>query len=684
MASYKDLDIKPSYISKGEENIAEAFLTPALKNTRLYQRSVGFFSSSVLLPIIDGIVEMARHGGRIQLVASPRLTEQDMKAIELGYQKREEAIRGAFSRDFTTEIELFDDDQLNLLAKIIEMNVLDIKIAVTDVVGIYHDKLGIMEDYSGNRIVFFGSPNSSISGYQLNYEKVRVFKSWVPGNEDTILNESEEFKSLWNGTNPFLKVYEYKESARKAVIQIVERRKNTLKKQVDTIELRDYQEEAIKAWTDNDYHGFYVMATGTGKTWTAIYSAKELLKTTKAMIVICAPYKHLIKQWTQDLEKAFKDAKIIMVSSENPSWEQQLTQAIIHKRYNMNDQIIVVSTIASFNMERFIRTVEKSNEQKLLIVDEAHRLSKRDEMLQRVFSYMLGLSATPYSGKTAKSGKELMDFFGGQVFSLPIEDALDHGFLVPYYYRPIYVNATEGEEGKFRYYSQLMMSCFQNGKLVDPENFAKYHRSRLRVISMASEKSQDIIDIIGKIDVDDHFIVYCGDGRLYDSKSGEDIRHIQAIKNVLTDMGYKASQFTAQENMKERMQLIGAFNEGQISTLVAIRCLDEGINIPSIKSALILSSNDNYREFVQRRGRILRTYANKKYATIYDVIVLPSHDMASWAAIEFRRFYEYAHLALNWLDGLSDELDGFIIEYGLDENEVKAYNYEEMEEDLDE
>ena len=684
MASYKDLNIKGSYISKGEENFAKAFLMPALKHTCLYQRSVGFFSSSVLIPIIDGIVELARQGGKIQLVASPKLTEEDIQAIELGYQKREEAVKGIFTKDFSAEINSLDDDQLKLLASLIEMEVLDIKIVVTDTLGIYHDKLGIMEDFSGNKIVFFGSPNSSISGYQLNYEKVRIFKSWVLGNEEIIENETDEFNSLWNGTNPFLTVYDYRESAKREVIRVVEHRKQSSKSGEEAIKLRDYQEEAIKAWTDNDYHGFYVMATGTGKTWTAIYSAKELLKSSNAMIVICAPYKHLIKQWAQDLEKAFKQAKIIMVSSENPSWEQQLTQAIIHKRYNPDDQIIVVSTIASFNMERFMRTVEKSKEQKLLIVDEAHRLSRRDEMLQRMFSYMLGLSATPYSGKTAKSGKELMDYFGGQVFSLPIESALDRGFLVPYYYRPIYVNATDEEEGKFRYYTQLMMSCFRNGKVIDPENLAKYHRSRLRVISMASEKMQDIISIIKKIDVSDHFIVYCGDGRLYDSQSGEDIRHIQAIKNVLTDMGYKASQFTAQENMKERMQLIDAFNEGQISTLVAIRCLDEGINIPSIESALILSSNDNYREFVQRRGRILRTYKNKKYATIYDVIVLPSHDMESWAAIEFRRFYEYAHLALNWSSGLSDELEGYIAEYGLNEDDVKAYNYDEMEDDLDE
>ena len=132
------------------------------------------------------------------------------------------------------------------------------------------------------------------------------------------------------------------------------------------------------------------------------------------------------------------------------------------------------------------------------------------------------------------------------------------------------------------------------------------------------------------------------------------------------------------------MQLINAFNNQEISALVAIRCLDEGINIPSIKSALILSSNDNYREFVRRRGRILRNDKNKEYATIYDIIVLPSHDMDSWATIEFRRFYEYAHLALNWNDGLEDDLRRQMCAYNLNEEDVMAYNYDEVEATLDE
>jgi len=135
--------------------------------------------------------------------------------------------------------------------------------------------------------------------------------------------------------------------------------------------------------------------------------------------------------------------------------------------------------------------------------------------------------------------------------------------------------------------------------------------------------------------------------------------------------------------MKERMQLVDAFNKNEISALVAIRCLDEGINIPSIKSALILSSNDDYREFVQRRGRILRKYKDKESAVIYDVIVLPSIDMDNWIKIELRRFREYAHLALNWNE-LNSELNGYLAMYGIDESEIDVYDYNDMEEESDE
>ena len=680
--TYQELEIKRSYVSVGQENIAKSFLTPALKCTKSYKRSVGFFSSSVLQPIVDGIVALARNNGQIQLIASPNLTEDDIQAISTGYAAREKVINASFTRDFMKEIEVFDDAKLQLLATLIARGTLDIKIAVTDTLGIYHDKLGILEDFDGNVVVFYGSANSTLSGYQNNYEKIRVVKNWIPEEQASIVDEQKEFDSLWNGTNVFVKVYDYKESAKASILQMIKTRASATSTKVP-IKLRDYQKEAIAAWVKNNYHGFYVMATGTGKTWTAIYSAKELLKTHSAMVVICAPYKHLVKQWAEDVEKAFGDAKIIMVSSENPKWEQQISQEIIRKKYDTNAQTIIISTIASFKMSRFEKTLLKSNEDKLLIVDEAHRFTDRSEDMHIQFKYMLGLSATPFSGTSAQRGKELMEFFGGQVFSLPIEEALERKFLVPYYYHPIYVHASEEDEEKFQSHTRRILSCFKNNTCINPDLLVKSLRNRLRVISMAEEKQDQIDYIVSQVKENDHFVVYCGDGRLFDNNTGEELRHIQSVKRVLSSHGYKPSQFTAQENMDERMQLVDAFNKGEISALAAIRCLDEGINIPSIKSALILSSNDDYREFVQRRGRILRTYKGKEFAHIYDVVVLPSHDLPAWAKIEFRRFHEYAKLSLNW-DELAPELENYLGDYGLAVEDVDVYDYEDMEEGLDE
>ena len=570
------------------------------------------------------------------------------------------------------------------MAELIAKGVLDIKIAVTGDSGIYHDKLGILEDFDGNVVVFYGSSNASLNGYQNNYEKIRVVKSFDDAQVDSVLDECREFQALWDGTNPFVQVYNYKDSAKAKILEVINTRKTQSNNtQSAPIKLRDYQEEAINAWVNNDYHGFYVMATGTGKTWTAIFSAKRLVEEHPAMIVICAPYKHLVRQWADDVEKAFPQAKLIMVSSENPHWETQISQEIIRKKYKPDNQIIIISTIASFKMERFINAINKSQDEKLLIVDEAHRFSDREDELKDIFKYMLGLSATPFSGTSAQKGLELMKWFGGQVFNLPIEIALERGFLVPYNYYPIYVSSTDEEEQKFRYHTQKILSCFKNNKCINPDLLVKALRNRLRVISMAQEKSTRIDEIIDRISEKDHFVVYCGDGKLFDSNSGEELRHIQSVKRVLSAHGFKASQFTATENMATRMELVDSFNKQEISALAAIRCLDEGINIPSIKSALILSSNDDYREFVQRRGRILRTYGNKKFANIYDVVVLPSCDMQGWAKIELRRFLEYARLALNW-EELEKELDNHLYTYSLNIEDIAVYDYEEAEEMIDE
>lgn len=679
--NYREMNISHSYISKGDNNIADSFLIPVLKCTMEYKRSVGFFSSGVIDAIMEGIITLARNKGKIKLIASPQLSEEDASAIKLGYEQRSQIITDAFSRDFIKEVEKLSDSRLQILCDLIRKEILDIKIAITNENGIYHDKLGVLKDFDGNVIVFYGSSNSSYNGYISNYEKIRVSKSWDVGFE-TIINEEElEFDNLWNGKNQYVIVEEYTRVAEEKLINIVKER--VASSNISEIKLRDYQEEAIHAWIENHYNGFFVMATGTGKTWTAIYAARELVKVDSSMIVICAPYKHLVKQWSEDVRIAFPDARIILVSSENPGWDRQITNEIIHCKYQKNIQIIVISTITSFNMKRFDDTIKKFDGNRLLIVDEAHRFNIHPDELHNTYKYMLGLSATPFSGKSAIKGNELMNFFGGQVFNLPIEDALERGFLVPYYYYPIYVYATEEEETRFEKYSRIIISCFKNGVCINSDLLIKMLRNRLRIISMAEEKQTKIREIINSVTETDHLVVYCGDGKLHNEDTGQELRHIQSIKRVLSEYEYKTSQFTASENMQERIQLVDAFNKGEITALVAIRCLDEGINIPSIKSALILSSNDDYREFIQRRGRILRKYNNKKSAKIYDVIVLPKESSTQWAMIELRRFYEYAKLALNY-DDLNNQLNDILNDYGLSIEDIDVYDYDEMEEFGDE
>ena len=158
--SFRDLNIKRSYINCGENGLLQAFLVPALKHTKRYRRSVGFFSSSVFGPIIDGIVSLHRNGGQIELIASPHLSEEDIQAIHLGYQERQKIIETAFTRDFTKALEPLDDARLQLLVALIAKGTLDIKNAVAGKAGIYHDKHGILEDFEGDRIAFFGSPNA--------------------------------------------------------------------------------------------------------------------------------------------------------------------------------------------------------------------------------------------------------------------------------------------------------------------------------------------------------------------------------------------------------------------------------------------------------------------------------------------------------------------------------------------
>lgn len=680
--TFKEFAIEKSYINRGSNNFLDSLLKPALREAAYYRRSVGFFSSSVFSLLLNSLPSFIRNNGKIHLIVSPELSNDDIKAIQLGYEKKSDLLNRRFLEDFDAEIRLFDDVGLDTLAELVARGILDVKVAsVKNDFGIYHDKLGILTDRVGNNVVFYGSPNSSANAYLNNYEKIRVVRDWIQGEGEAVRDEISEFDSMWENRNPYLEVFDFMESVKECILVVKEERSRG-KKVKDPIELYDYQKDAIQAWVDKGFRGFYVMATGTGKTWTAIYSAKRLLEEHKCLIVIAAPYKHLVRQWAEDVNKLFPDAETVLISSENPQWYTISKRLVLSQQYHPEKQIILITTIKSFYSAKFEKVINLSDEEKLLIVDEAHRFTQRPENLRRAYSYMLGLSATPINGKQNESGIALLDFFGGLAYNLPIEEALERNFLVHYNYFPVYVTATSAEEENFNAISSNMAGCFRDGVLIDRERFVKYVRARLRIMGMAEEKLARIKTFVDQIKEKDHFVVYCGDGRLFDEQD-EEIRHIQFVQNQMDDMGIRTSQFTANENMDRRMELVDMFNKQEIDALVAIRCLDEGINIPSIKSALILSSNDDYREFVQRRGRILRKYKGKKSADIYDVVVLPSAMCPKMAIIELRRYYEYAKLALNKEERLA-EMQTLLSQYGLRLEDIMFNTDLEVEVDLDE
>lgn len=687
--NFRDIPLEISYISSGEEAFS-TIINPLLSCTKVYKRSVGFFNSSALNFIGDGVIEMARKGGRIYIATSPKLSDDDIVAIKSGYDARE-IVYDRFMAEVRSTLPNIEDENAKMLYMLVREGIVDIKIVLRKN-GMYHDKLALLEDYDGNVIACVGSNNETGSGYNNNYEKTRVYKSWFD-YEGRIADETTEFDSIWNNENKELTVYDFVDAFQNELLDRVENR-GPYSKKTEKYKIRDYQKTAKEKWVENGHSGFFVMATGTGKTVTALYSIKDFITENKIFTVIAVPYKHLATQWAEDVKDFFPNADVHIIHGEILDGETNVFSSYFRSKTNYKP-IIVITTIRSFFLDRYIKLYSTIHYEKLLIVDEAHNFANQlSDDLSFDYKYKLGLSATPVFGNDEQKTQTLLEWFGGQVVDLPIEKALGK-YLVNYEYHPIFVDASDEDEKKFQKAHALMVSATDplTGTIIDQDKFTIGYRGRLRAISMASEKMLKIQEIFEQVQDTDHTIVYCSDGKLLTNGKTEkdkeqEIRHLEHIlrlinQSALSSVKGIASKFTASEGVDERMKLISAFNRGTIEYLVAIRCLDEGINIPSIKSALILSSNDNYREFVQRRGRILRQYPGKNIAHIYDVIVLPSPSSKVFAEIELRRYYEYCRLSTNKEETLT-KLEKLLRIYSLTYDEIKFNNNYVYGGDLDE
>lgn len=734
--SIKEKTIKSEYRSL-IDNVIQDFYLPLLKEAVLYRRAVGFFSSSSLVEISKGITDLAKSGGKIQIVASPYLSADDIQAIKKGYEDREKVIEKAVLAQLSDEpLDYYSMERLNLLATLISDGILDIKIAYTEDkngLGMYHEKMGIIEDADGNKVAFSGSMNESSTAMSINYETIDVFRNWGDDFEaNHVLLKENAFNSIWNDSEPNIRVLEFP-SVTQAMIEkykvkaanydidkeqfsfrpIPKKEKPSDEEPrgarvPENVNLHDYQEEAIASWVGENYRGIFDMATGTGKTYTGLGAIAKISKDLEdylAVIIVC-PFQHLVEQWVEDIVKFNIKPIIGYSSSSQKDWKKRLGNAVRNQKVRKDKSFFCfVCTNATFTNSFVQEQISKIKAPVLLVVDEAHNFGAKSysQLLDDRFTYRLALSATLERFRDEEGTAALYDFFGKKCIEYSLERAIKEKKLTPYKYYPVLVFLNDEELSDYEEISFELSKHVIQGKSgkVKLDSYGEILAiKRSRIVAGAIQKLEALLNMIEPYK-DDHFmLVYCGATNITAANSdksntdSDDIKQIEAVTRLLGNtLGMKVSKFTAEENITERNAIKQHFNRGDdLQAIVAIKCLDEGVNIPSIKTAFILASTTNPKEYIQRRGRVLRKSpeTGKEYAEIYDFITLPrpldevpglteeqmKRDL-SLVKNELRRVIEFGRLSMNSMEATQliwNICDNYHLPYDLDEMEEDQNN----------
>ena len=659
---FLNIDIKSEYRSR-LDNVIKDFYVPVLKQAVLYKRAVGFFSSTALVEMSAGICGLVKNGGKIQLIASPHLSANDIEAINNGLKRRDDVIEEALIRQLSEPIGAEETARLNLLSNLIAAGVLEIKIAFLETdntVGMFHEKMGLMYDNDQNIIAFSGSMNESFNAFRQNYEAVDVFTSWT-SDENRVMAKQAAFNAMWNDYEPSIRVRDFPKVADLIVKKYrtdnntdlsldeksfdAESNDESFATKADNgphipskVKMRPYQIEAINSWAEKDYRGIFDMATGTGKTYTALAAIATLYKATSnnlAVFIVC-PYQHLVEQWKDDIV-AFGMKPIVCYSaSSQRNWKERLKTAATSFNIGVQNHFCVVTTNATFSSDYVQGIVKKMRGNVLLVVDEAHNFGAENlsTTLMDNMKYRLALSATIDRHGDPEGTSKLYAYFGEKCIEYTLKDAIDNKMLTPYYYYPVVVSLSETELEEYLDLTEKIRKNVhpdKRGKVVLSEYAKMLLIKRARLVSGAVEKIDVLRGLMQDYKDDNHMLVYCGATTMHDVdyKEGkahaDDIRQIDLVADLLgNELGMRVSKFTSEEDAAERERIKADFDEGEhLQAVVAIRCLDEGVNIPSIKTAFILASSTNPKEYVQRRGRVLRLFKGKTHAVIYDFITLP-------------------------------------------------------------
>jgi superfamily II DNA or RNA helicase len=656
----------------GERDPVSGFYKPCIDAASTYDRAVGYFRSSIFAIIGQPFLDFARRGCKARFVCSPSITEEDAQAIAAGYIQRNEVVERTVSRDIDA---LFSDPaavhRVKLLASFVKFGALDIRIATrSGGSGIYHEKLGIFDDGRGHQVSFLGSANETWSAWHAegNHESIEVFRSWLPSDERRVQSHARSFDQLWKGEAPGVDTVDFPEAQRRRLLTAAAPGLDDLAiepSQATSLSRRrlmPHQATAIELWEKAGRRGVFEHATGSGKTLTAIEAIKRHLAEEEPTIVL-VPSRLLAEQWKREVLEEIPDASVLMAGGGHVRWrERGRLRSHTSPRLGMNR--VVVATMQTASTNAFISGLAQGDHL-LLVADEVHQIgSPKNSLAMAIRSgASLGLSATPIRYGDPEGTHRIFERFGPVVPPpITLQDAIAAGRLVNYEYFPHAAHLTNEESELWKKLTKqicLEVAISQkndsSGGLSDKVKLLLIQRSR--IAKKASSKTGLATGVIKKeFQEGQSWLVYCEDsGQLNEMLSKLRAEGLRPLEYHSTMTGDRV------EVLKWFMKFGGI--------LVSIKCLDEGVDIPAVSHAFILASSQNPRQFIQRRGRVLRKSSGKELAVIHDAIVVPvdsqnDGEQISLLKAEMMRAIEFADSALN--RGAGAELREIAIQMGIE------------------
>lgn len=690
----RDLDPKPVYKSD-RDNILEEFYLPALSVASSYDRAVGFFSGSALIYAAQALTAFVQNDGKMRLVLGAFVDKSDLDAAREGLKHQELAEKHGAEvlRVLGSANEDLFKRRFECISYLVAHGRLEIRIALREI-GMYHDKVGIIRDANGDSIVFAGSANESASALipTHNYESISVFPSWKPELEAFRSLHADSFERLWTNKSPGTAVLKLPAAVEARLVRIGEQIENlptpdeeaslalyffdrgeqtvSLKPVLPAFigntkfEIREHQRKALNNWKSvGDFQGIFDLATGAGKTITALYGMTKLAESIDGLATIIAvPYQNLADQWCEGLN-LFGIEPIRCYHSQS-RWLDPLTSGLMDLQNGRRPFLAAVVVNRTLNSPEFQNLLHQFDGKRLLwIGDECHHHGSNvfEKSLPTQARHRIGLSATPMHYIDEARNARLTGYYGNIVATYSLRNAIEDKILTPYEYHPVIVELTDAESLRYKELSDriaqkmaVQMSSGDSHELSD--SLTSLLTQRARLIGAAHNKLSRLKEALAVHPRSKHTLFYCGDGRVSmddDDELGDDVRQIEAVSQVLSDSGWRLSRFTSRESASERSDILESFAEGSIEAMVAIKCLDEGIDIPACQTAYFLASSSDPRQFIQRRGRILRRSKGKDKATIIDFVVVPNENAGGSDSErklmkkELARVAEFASLSLN-------------------------------------